>query len=302
MEQIGLKLEGLQTNRVFMIIRMIMFFFSLFVFTSFALEVGDLPQAEYLEHMEKYGGGLKLPTGWKEKVSWFDIAVRNELPASFDKRVELKVQVPVKRQRCGDCWAHSTLSMYEYAWQLKNQLDPAMILSQQEMISRCGGTGGSCNGGWFIANNYVVKKPGVPLEEDLPYKGYTTKCNHEVKKEPRGISWAMIGDKMRGPTIEQIKQALMDSPGNISVDLHAFSHEGSDVYTRCSSGRINHMTNIVGWQDDPQYNGGGYWIMLNSWGKGFGEDGFARVAYKDSRGRKCSGVGTDAAMIVSINK
>lgn len=268
-------------------------------------DYSQLPYKDYVEHMVRNGAGVSLPLGWKLRVPWTDIKVNTAyLPSQYDKRDLLLYPIPVRRQRCGDCWAFSVLATFNYAWQFINQFEKPVIFAQQEMISRCPNTGGSCRGGWFRAYDYVVGKvgPGVPLAEDLPYRGSTTSCNKEVQKLPRGLTWTMIGSRDKEPTIDQMKAALMETPGILSVDLTAFSHSGPEVYTRCSRGSINHMTNIVGWKDDETVQGGGYWIMLNSWGENFGDKGFAKVAYLDKYGRKCSRLGEDTAVILKLKE
>lgn len=60
------------------------------------------------------------------------------------------------------------------------------------------------------------------------------------------------------------------------------------------------MTNIEGWVDDPTYAayGGGYWIMRNSWGTSWGEDGYMRIVYKSKNGSNCNGIGNTAAYAI----
>ncbi|MBI4405613.1 MAG: hypothetical protein HY537_15740 [Deltaproteobacteria bacterium] len=256
--------------------------------------------------------GLKIPPGWRwSKNSHFlDIhPVLEELPVDFDLRTlhpTGKLQ-PIKRQRCGDCWAHSVLAVLETNWALKYPTQPLEIYAQQEFISTCPKTGGGCNGGYFDAFDYVSGKtgPGAPMEEDLPYKGYTTSCNHQVTKKPRAASWTYVGarENLRGPSIQQMKQALV-SYGSLSVTVHAFSWEGSEIYKNCYAGSINHMVNIEGWHDfatqaeKDKYGADGYWIMRNSWGESFGDRGYAKVVYADRSGRKCNNLGSVAAVAV----
>lgn len=272
-------------------------------------EVSRLSEKEAIDYFVAHGGGYVQSDQhrYDDGAKWIDIEVRANLPDHFDLREKHPTGdlQPVKRQRCGDCWAHSVLAVVEAGFALKYPDEPFRVYAQQEMISSCGHTGGSCNGGDFPAFDYVVGKngPGLPLEEDLPYQGHGTSCNHEVEKLPRANTWAYVGKRwaLAGPTIEQMKQALVDY-GVLSVDVHAFNHSGGDVYTSCSSGATNHMVNIVGWQDDADVQGGGYWYVRNSWGESFGEGGYAKVAFTDRSGKnKCSALGRVTAVVTELD-
>jgi len=45
---------------------------------------------------------------------------------------------------------------------------------------------------------------------------------------------------------------------------------------------LDHATNVVGWGDDATY--GGYWIMRNSWGTTWGEEGYMRMSIVEGEG------------------
>ncbi|MBI1862188.1 MAG: hypothetical protein HYR96_14840 [Deltaproteobacteria bacterium] len=269
-------------------------------------DVSKMSDRQAIKYFVQNGGGLSRPRNWLyDETEWIDLKPRRDLPASFDLRTKHPTGHlhPVKKQRCGDCWAHSVVTVLENQWALAHPEDPIPSFAQQELISICGNTGGSCNGGFFTAFNYALGRsgPGLPMDRDLPYHGYTTYCDKTVKKEPRGYAWAYVGSRTStsGATIDQMKEALLQY-GTLSVTVHAFNTSGPNVYTSCAAGWTNHMVNIEGWVDDPRYNGGGYWIMRNSWGLTFGDQGYAKVAYKDAIGNKCSSLGLETAVLTRL--
>jgi C1A family cysteine protease len=260
-----------------------------------------------MDYFVANGGGYVKDSNiyYSDDYQWIDIQVRDPLPAHFDLREQRPGGLqPIKKQRCGDCWAHSVVAAFETAYGLAHKDHAFNIYAQQELISSCGNTGGSCNGGGFRAFKYVVGDtgPGLPMEIDLPYEGHGTSCNDEVKKSPRGVGWAFIGERSnpRGASIQQMKQAMITYNASLSVDVHAFRFTGDGVYTDCGGGGTNHMVNIEGWQDDATVQGGGYWYMRNSWGKSFGKDGYAKVAYTDDNGNKCNNLGETTAVVTKL--
>ena len=76
--------------------------------------------------------------------------------------------------------------------------------------------------------------------------------------------------------VEQ-KKTWLDSVGPMAVMVDPpgdFGALGSGVYTTVGPGAGWHALLVVGY-DDP----GGYWIVKNSWGQGWGQAGFGRVGY-----------------------
>src|SRR5690606_16141839 len=115
---------------------------------------------------------------------------------------------------------------------------------------------GSCGGGYFRAFNYL-KSPGLPGEEQDPYRARNSSCRSGLRPEANIVSWAYVGSRNRGPSIEQIKTALMEY-GPLSVTIYAnssLSRYKGGIFNDCRRGSENHMVNIEGWND----NEGGYW-------------------------------------------
>jgi len=76
--------------------------------------------------------------------------------------------------------------------------------------------------------------------------------------------------------------------GPMSVSMYASSsfsgywnshHDPDDWYYEANHGYTNHAVVLVGWVDDQDVTNGGYWIVKNSWGPGFGIGGYFNAAY-----------------------
>jgi C1A family cysteine protease len=158
-------------------------------------------------------------------------------------------------------------------------------------VSSCE-SGGSCSGGYFSALDYVKSK-GLPNEADDPYQARNSRCKNQLTSKAKLASWAYVGQRGREPTIDEIKAAIYHY-GPVVVDVNAsFGAYKGGVYDRCNTNRTDHMVTIEGWDE-----AGKYWIVRNSWGSDWGEDGYFRIKWTDARGRKCNGIGRVAAFAV----
>jgi len=66
-------------------------------------------------------------------------------------------------------------------------------------------------------------------------------------------------------------------PLSISVDASSWSGYESGVFDGCNnqSPDIDHAVQLVGFGTDPSK--GDYWLVRNSWGTGYGENGYIRL-------------------------
>lgn len=80
----------------------------------------------------------------------------------------------------------------------------------------------------------------------------------------------------------QIKRALQMGPVAASVSagskLFQFHSEGVISDLQLCDGELNSAVTIVGYGSDEELSGLEYWIVKNSWGQTWGEQGFARIA------------------------
>ena len=255
---------------------------------------GDTWVSQYLEKGGdiRHVTGLVLPSDWKTHARFDNSIPKRDLPPVFDWRWKAEGLQPVKNQgQCGSCWAFSVTATMEAL--IKIQTHHVVDLAEQTLVSTCE-SGGDCGGGYFDAFNYM-KSPGMPDEKQDPYKAQNSSCKSNLKAIEKLTSWSYVGDGNDEPTIEQLKTAIMQH-GPLSVGIYAnssFSAYKGGVFNNCSSGSENHMVNIEGWNDDGQY-----WIMRNSWGADWGENGYMNIRYTGSSGAKCNNIAALAAYAV----
>lgn len=193
---------------------------------------------------------------------------------------------PVKFQgTCGSCWAFGTVGTVEAAYALVNN-KKIVDGSEQELLS-CSGTG-SCAGGYW-AFGYVQRR-GLPDEVDFRYQtNDTIACKEGIAHPYRVENWGFISAKSEVPAVQEIKQA-MSIYGPVIAGIRATEalqrHKGEGTFKEKVGGNINHAIIIIGW-DDARHA----WLIKNSWGKHWGDGGFAWIDYD------CNSIGSGAAWV-----
>jgi len=214
---------------------------------------------------------------------------KGALPDSVDWRTK-GVVTPVKDQEaCGSCWAFASTETLESHWAIATGDLP--VLAPQQLVdctpnpNHCGGTGGCSGATAELAYDYI-KGIGQTLESAYSYKGTTGKC-----KDAGIVAAANVTGHNDLPSneLDPLFTAVATvGPISVSMDASWGAYE-SGVYSGCSKAAvIDHAIQLVG------YGGGKgekkYWIVRNSWGSSWGEDGYIRIERFDSSDAYC---GTD---------
>ncbi|XP_050293415.1 procathepsin L-like [Anthonomus grandis grandis] len=220
------------------------------------------------------------------------VNANTNLPESINW-LEIGAVTPVLNQEaCGSCWSFSATGALEGQYFLKtNQLIP---LSQQNLIdcSRDYGNEG-CQGGLMDYAFKYVEDYGIMAASDYPYTQQNSICKFDAEKSILKVQ-SIVDIEFQNET--QLAAAVGTiGPISVSVDASYWQlYSGgifNDVYCGTEIYSLNHGVLAVGYETDPT-NGIEYWLVKNSWGDTWGENGYIRLA---KNGRNQCGIATEAS-------
>jgi cathepsin F len=209
------------------------------------------------------------------------VKVSNAAPASWDWRDHGRVCRVKDQGSCGSCWAFSTLGNLEGLY--AGHTGVCKTFSEQQLVD-CDTTDSGCNGGLMEYAFAYLKKIGcINLEEDYPYKGVKGTCKTDYEK---CIDMTVTGYKKLGSSTstwspvdeDEIKEFLYET-GPLAVALNAnplqtyVSGILDKTSAQCPTSGINHAVLLVGYGTGELP----YWIVKNSWGQSWGENGYFRI-------------------------
>jgi len=232
------------------------------------------------------------------------------VPASFDATTHWEGLVhPIRNQEhCGSCWAFSASEVLSDRVAIATQ-QKSPVLSPEDMVS-CDKADMGCSGGRLPDAWRYLKSTGIVTDTCFPYSaggGTAPACpNKCVDSE----SWSQ--SKVKASKVYAIngvanmqKEIMTNGPIQVAFKVYkSFMSYKTGVYQKHWYEIIpegGHAVKIVGWG---AYNGKDYWKVANSWGTGWGEDGFFRILRgKDqcgieTMGPPYAGMPADATVVV----
>lgn len=202
------------------------------------------------------------------------------LPAAYDLRnVGGKNFITAIRDQggCGSCVAFGVCAALEGMFRVQRN-DPTLAIDLSEAhLFFCQGRaqGVTCSTGWMPAPAYsCATNVGIADESCYPYNTSVADCSGLCSDWQSRITKATGSMALGAGDIKSVIAAR----GPVSacfVVYNDFFYYTSGVYKHVSGALAGgHCVAIVGY-DDSQ----GCWICKNSWGTGWGENGFFRIAY-----------------------
>jgi cathepsin L len=230
----------------------------------------DMTINEFVKVMNGYNNTMRTARPSRNTFT-FDSSVK--APDSVDWRTKGYVTEVKDQGQCGSCWAFSATGSLEGQHFAKTQ--KLVSLSEQNLVdcSRKQGNMG-CNGGLMDqAFEYIKVNMGIDTEPSYPYEAMDRTCRFkaaDVGATDTGYTDVATKD-------ENALQQAVATVGPISVAIDA-SHSSFQLYKhgvynepRCSQTQLDHGVLAVGYDTS---SGSDYWIVKNSWGKGWGNQGY----------------------------
>lgn len=227
-------------------------------------------------------------------------------PTDFDWR-DLGAVSSIKNQKsCGSCWSFSTAQNIEGVHFLAT--GNLTSFSEQQIVA-CDALNDGCGGGFmYRAMQYVSDFGALVSEDSYPYKGVmmndklgTPHCDTELlnrKLQGNGSNIGHISSYQwvaMGPDYEQLMKIFLLKNGPLALAVNAngmdyyvhgitgcktiagweYCEAGAiDTTTPCDPTQLDHGVLAVGYG---KQEGSEYWIIKNSWGDQWGEDGYYRL-------------------------
>ena len=238
---------------------------------SYELEVNGFTD------MNNFNFNISIPNDKKEYYEFEDKII----PESIDWREKNAVTNVKDQGNCGGCWAFSTTGSVEGVVAIKT--GNLFNISEQQLID-CSHQEGNhgCGGGIMdYGFQYIIDNNGICSEEDYPYQatdGICQDCEPIIQIKRYGNIF---------PKNENIlKRGVAQQPVSIAIqaNLSSFRFYSKGIYSDTNCGTLlDHGVLLVGYGTD-ENSGLDYWLMKNSWGPSWGENGYMRMLRNTSGG------------------
>tara|TARA_B100000700_G_C14888934_1_gene781761 strand:- start:296 stop:1066 length:771 start_codon:yes stop_codon:yes gene_type:complete len=217
------------------------------------------------------------------KTEFIEFEHSDNHPFRIDWRKNHKVSSVKNQLHCGGCWAFSSSGAVESAWAIKNNV--LYNLSQQELID-CSSDYGNhgCEGGSMDLGFQYIIDNGLCTNLSYPYVASDQECQKDCSSV---VNITKYGDLRQNDEFNLLL-GVVQQPVSVAIQANkrSFQLYQSGIYSDLDCGtQLDHGVLVVGYGYDIDLDMK-YWIIKNSWGNQWGENGYIRILrdIEDDRG------------------
>lgn len=211
----------------------------------------------------------------------------DDLPRDFTWRKYLSE--PGEQGSCGSCYAISTLKMLEARLRIHSNISTEL---STEYAVQCSYYNQGCEGGYsvliskFGMENYLVDK-SCKVKKSKEGQCDITHCNETPKFKIKDY-WYIGGNYGQCSERKMMEEIIKNGPIVVSFEPdYTFMLYGKGIYNSPKEKswifkgeekpewyKVDHSVLCYGWGEE---NGEKYWLLMNSWGKSWGEKGHFKI-------------------------
>lgn len=200
----------------------------------------------------------------------------------FDWRDKGVVNEIKNQGNCGACWAFSAVQTVESVDAILT--GNLQSFSEQSLVD-CNFYCIGCDGGNpYVALAYIASEQDgkFNLESEYAYTGVDGKCQFDLYSKVGSLSdYLSIVKNDEDDLATKLEE---NGPASVCIDATAWSFQlySGGIYDEkaCSPEYLNHAVGCVGFGVEGDTK---YWIVRNSWGKSWGENGYMRMIWLNNQ-------------------
>ncbi|XP_036416718.1 dipeptidyl peptidase 1 [Colossoma macropomum] len=216
---------------------------------------------------------LKMAAGLPEHWDWRDVN-------------GVSYVSPVRNQAsCGSCYSFASMGMLEARIRILTNNSDSPVFSPQQVVS-CSQYSQGCDGGFPYLIGKYIQDFGIVEEKCFPYTARDSPCKVPAECARYYTSdYHYVGGFYGGCSeTAMMLELVRDGPLGVALEVYPdFMHYKEGIYHHTGLRDTvnpfevtNHAVLLVGYGRCHK-TGEKYWIVKNSWGSGWGENGYFRI-------------------------